>query len=110
MSVCWHRVATLAETPPGSCRTVRAGGRALALVNDGGEIRALDDTCPHEGGSLGRGTVHRGQLICPLHAWVFDVRTGTCRGMPGVAVSCYATRIRGGAIEVEIPREETGAT
>lgn len=104
----WVRVAGLAETPPGTCRTVRAGEFSLALVNDEGRIRALDDACPHQGASLGQGTVVRGNLICPLHSWVFDIDTGACRGMSEPGPRVYPVRIAGDAVEVALPQRDEG--
>jgi nitrite reductase (NADH) small subunit/3-phenylpropionate/trans-cinnamate dioxygenase ferredoxin subunit len=71
--------------------------------NDGGRFFAIDDGCPHQGASLGEGTLHNGRVICPWHSWIFELATGECRGVPGLAVGCYSTRASGGMIEVEIP-------
>jgi len=78
-------------------------GCTVALFNDGGEILAVDDTCPHQGASLGEGLLHRGQVVCPWHAWTFDLRSGECTRVPGISVGRYATRLSGGDVEVEIP-------
>lgn len=99
----WVRVASIEEIPPGAGKPVVAGGLALALFNDDGDILALDDTCPHQGASLGEGLLHRGQVVCPWHAWTFDLRSGDCTRVPGIFVGRYATRLRGGDVEVEIP-------
>jgi len=104
----WVAVAQESEIPAGTGKTVRAGAYDLALFNDAGSFFAIDDTCPHQGASLGEGLFHEGRVICPWHAWVYDVRSGQCRGVPGTAVSCYPTRCVAGAIEVELP-EATGA-
>ena len=99
----WFHVARVDEVPPGRGKTVRAGDRELALFNDGGEFFAVDDTCPHQGASLGEGMLHEGRVICPWHSWIFELRTGACRGVPQLAVTSYATRRSGEAVEVEIP-------
>ncbi len=101
----WVPVAREDAIPSGSGRTVRAAGRLLAVFRDGEALFAIDDTCPHQGASLGEGTLHRGFVICPWHHWMYDVRTGACRGVPGVAVGCYPTRVRDGWIEVALPDE-----
>ncbi len=82
-------------------------GRWIALFRDeAGRFHATDDACPHEGTSLGDGVLHEGRVICPSHAWVFDVRTGACLNMPGVGVACYATRPSGADVEIELPDGE----
>ena len=99
----WFAVARVEEVPCGRGKTVRAGERDLALFNEGGEFFAIDDTCPHQGASLGEGTLHEGRVICPWHSWIFELRTGACRGVPQLAVRCYATRRSGETVEVEVP-------
>lgn len=87
-----------------------ADGQRLALFNDGGEFFAIDDLCPHQGASLGLGSLHAGRVICPWHSWVFELRTGRCprESHPGVAT--YAVRLNAGAVEVELPERGTAGT
>ena len=101
----WVEVAKRADLPPGSGRALQAGGRFIAVYNDGGEVFAIDDTCPHQGASLGDGILHEGLVICPMHAWMFSLRTGQCPSVPDLSVACYATRLTGDAVEVELPEE-----
>lgn len=98
----WIQVAEAATLPPGQGRTVAAGDAELALFNDAGEFLALDDACPHQGASLGTGTLHEGRVICPLHSWVFDVRSGRCPRDTHEPVRTYPTRCRDGVVEVMI--------
>ena len=99
----WVRVASADEVSPGEGRPFKVGDHLVALYNDDGEFFAIDDTCPHQGASLGEGTLHQGRVICPWHNWIFELRTGECRGIPQVAVACYPTRKTGDAVEVELP-------
>ena len=99
----WFKVADAGELSPGSGKTVVAGQQRLALFNDAGNFFAIDDTCPHEGGSLGDGTLHAGRVICPLHSWMFELRTGRCPRDTHEPVNAYPTRRAGEAIEVGIP-------
>lgn len=99
----WIAVARVEELPPGQGKTIRVGDREVALYNDAGRWFAIDDTCPHQGASLGEGTLHEGRVICPWHSWMFVLRTGECAGIPELAVACYPTRRVGDTVEVEIP-------
>ena len=99
----WIRAGSVADVPPGTGRPVTVDGRTIAIFNDGGEILAIDDTCPHEGASLGEGMLHRGEVICPQHQWTFDLRSGESTRVPSPPVACYATRLIDGEVEVEIP-------
>jgi nitrite reductase (NADH) small subunit/3-phenylpropionate/trans-cinnamate dioxygenase ferredoxin subunit len=99
----WVRAAAAADIPPGSGKSVSVAGRWVALFHDAeGGFHATDDTCPHQGASLGEGTYHEGRVICPWHGWVFDVRSGACLVVPAVSVTCYATRPVGDGVEIEI--------
>ena len=102
----WVEVARESEIPHGTGKTVRAGEFDVALFNHDGRFFAIDDACPHQGASLGEGLFHEGRVICPWHSWVYEVRSGECRGVPGTAVACYPTRCSAGAIEVEVPDAE----
>ena len=94
-----HVVAALSDLPPGRCKRVAAGGRDIALFNAGGEVFALADRCPHQGGRLSEGHLvglveaqEPGRYVwsrpneivrCPWHGWEFDLRTGQSRCEPG---------------------------
>ena len=100
----WVRAAKASEIPPGEGRTVWIGRHAIALFHDPERgFFAIDDTCPHQGGSLGEGTYHDGRVICPMHNWIFDVKTGACLVVPEDSVACYATRRSGEDVEIELP-------
>ena len=97
------RAAKASEIPPGEGRNVRVERHQIALFHDPEHgFFAIDDTCPHQGASLGEGTYHEGRVICPMHNWVFDVRTGACLVVPEDSVACYATRRNGDDVEIEL--------
>jgi NAD(P)H-dependent nitrite reductase small subunit len=99
----WVRVARADELPEGQGRAVVAGELRLALFNVGGEYFAIDDTCPHQGASLAEGTLHDGRVVCPLHSWVFDLRTGRCPRETHDPVRAWPTRSVDGMVEVRVP-------
>jgi phenylpropionate dioxygenase-like ring-hydroxylating dioxygenase large terminal subunit len=37
-----------------------------------GNVRAIEDVCPHRGARLSKGTVKGGCIECPYHGWRFD--------------------------------------
>jgi sulfite reductase beta subunit-like hemoprotein/nitrite reductase/ring-hydroxylating ferredoxin subunit len=94
-------VARADAIPPGSATTVMVGNRAVALVNSDGNFCAVADTCPHAGGSLGRGTVDGTSLTCPLHGATFDVRSGEALAGPADGpVAVYPVRVQNGEVSV----------
>jgi len=87
-----HVVAAVGDIPPGTRRLAEINGRAIVVFNLGGEFFALNNRCPHRGGSLFQGKQtglvesdgpgqycysRPGEIIrCPWHGWEFDIRTG----------------------------------
>ena len=59
----------------------------MALFRRGGEVFAIGNACPHQGGSLCDGMVEGDIVICPLHGWEFDLRSGACMTVPGESVA-----------------------
>ena len=108
----WVAACRADALPPGTATTVDVAGRPVALVNAGGSLFAVDDTCPHAGGSLGRGAVDGFSLTCPLHAATFDVRTGEALSGPSAEpVSAYPVRVEQGDIQVGVrPSVPAGAS
>ena len=63
-------------------------------------VYAIDDRCPHRGGPLGAGTLENGEVVCPLHGWAFDLKTGACRSGPDRPVKTYPVRVVDGQVEI----------
>ena len=79
MTVCDLEVAVapLSAIPPGEGRTFDVGGERIAIFHTrSGEVFATQAFCPHKGGPLAEGLVGGSTLICPLHAWKFDLKSG----------------------------------
>jgi nitrite reductase/ring-hydroxylating ferredoxin subunit len=69
-------VAKKSEIPEGGAIGMEVEGKRLALINLGGEIYAIDDDCPHEGGPLSDGTISGEEIECPWHTSRFNIKTG----------------------------------
>jgi nitrite reductase/ring-hydroxylating ferredoxin subunit len=101
----WIDVLDVTELPPGAVRRVQAGERRLAICNEQGRVYAVDHACPHAGGPLGRGTLTDGRLVCPVHHWAFDLKTGLSDpNLPAVHLTFYACRVEGDRILVDPSR------
>jgi nitrite reductase/ring-hydroxylating ferredoxin subunit len=96
------RVAQASELAPGECKVVDAGGRPLALYNVEGTFYATDNECRHRGGPLGDGVLQGHMVICPLHYWKYDVRTGEQEVNASIKVGCYVVSVEGGEVFVEL--------
>lgn len=68
---------------------LRLEGKSIALFNVDDTLYAIDDSCPHAGGSLVVGKLDGRMVQCPAHGLKFDLATGCMRG-GGLAVATYA--------------------
>ena len=67
----------LGHVPPGEGRTFEVRGQRIAVFHTrAGEVFATQAECPHRAGPLSDGLLGGTTLVCPLHAWKFDLRTG----------------------------------
>lgn len=97
------KAANLRDIPQDSAKRAKVGGRDIAVFNVGGKFYAIDNVCPHEGGSLCEGAIFRHEVTCPLHEAAFDIRTGEVLGPPATEnVRSYRVRVRGTDLEVEV--------
>lgn len=71
----------------------RVDGRDVAVFRRGEELLAIGNDCPHQGGSLCDGWVEGDIVVCPLHGWEFDMRTGACMTVPGESVPRYIATV-----------------
>ena len=51
-------------------------GKTLMLAKINDAYYAIDNKCPHMGGSLSDGKLVGSNIVCPRHGSVFDVKTG----------------------------------
>ena len=74
----WIAVAREEELPqPGDWRVVRIGTQSLVVLRaDGGELRAIHNTCRHRGSVLcteESGNFARQRIVCAYHSWTYDL-------------------------------------
>jgi len=96
------RVAVAEDVPVGQGRVVEAEGKVLALFNVDGAFYAIDNACIHRGGPLGEGDLEGRIVLCPWHAWRWDVTTGANANNPAVKMACYQVIVEDGDVFVEL--------
>ena len=99
-----HRVASLADVEHGRLLSVEVEDTRVVLARVDEAIYACGDVCTHRGGRLSEGRIRGARLACPLHGWIFDVRTGKCL-VPsrGDRVPTFPVRVDGDSVFVEMP-------
>ena len=103
MSATWHPLGPVDGFAAVELRGVHVGGASLCIARIGEQFFALDDTCPHAGGSLSEGMLDGREVICPLHAFAFTVDSGDCPDDPGCSARTHPTRVVAGTLEVKLP-------
>jgi len=96
------RAGSTTDVPPGEGRVVEAGGRT-ALFNVSGAFYALDNACSHRGGPLGEGDLDGTVVVCPWHAWRWDVTSGANMNNPAVKMACFPVSLEGDQVWVDLP-------
>ncbi len=104
-STRWYRVAGQDELPEGRVTTVVAGVRSLCLTRCQGEVGALDNRCPHQGGPLGEGSIENGWLRCPWHGYDYNPTTGEPPAGFSDKPESFPVHVRTDGIYVEVPDE-----
>jgi len=97
------RVAAVGDVPAGEGRVMEVGGHTLAVFNIDGTLYCIDNTCTHRGGPLGEGDLDGRVVMCPWHAWRWDVTTGLNVNNPAVKGACFAVTVDNGDVFVDIP-------
>lgn len=98
------KVASAAQIPPGCAVRVTVESREIGLFNRGGTFYAIKNLCPHYGDQLHKGRVTaEGRVVCPGHAWHFDLATGKCTSGPaGASVRTYPVVVKDGDVFIEV--------
>jgi nitrite reductase/ring-hydroxylating ferredoxin subunit len=84
------------------CVVVSVGGQTVALFDDDGVVRAVDNRCPHMGFPLHRGSVCDGILTCHWHHARFDLASGGTLDQWADDVPAFPVEIRDGEVFVDV--------
>jgi nitrite reductase/ring-hydroxylating ferredoxin subunit len=112
-------VGSIAELTEGVPTFVSAGLRSIVLIGWEDEVFALRNICPHQalpftsagpvreriGGTYPGEPLITGEvpvLVCPWHAFKYDIRTGYCINDPSQRVRTYRVVIQHGRILVDV--------
>ena len=69
----------VSEVPAGKPLAVRVSEKlTLAVCELEGVYHAFDEKCPHRGAPLTQGEIAGELIVCPLHHFKFNLKTGRC--------------------------------
>ena len=77
------------EIAEGAGKAVIVDGVQVAVFRRGGQLCAIENICPHAGASLAEGLLEGDEVLCPLHNFRFDIKTGVCSTDPILRVKTF---------------------
>lgn len=89
--------------PNGKVKKVKLGEKEIAILRLGEEVFGFEPFCPHRGASLLNAYPNSsGELICPLHEYRFNLKSG--RPMAGACrdLETYSCILGEGGLEIQI--------
>ena len=86
-------VANCGDIPEGGGRPYKINGKSIAIFRVKDRFYAINNICPHQGASLGKGKLKGYIVSCPLHDQQFDVRSGFGPDGGGYCVVRYDVKI-----------------
>jgi nitrite reductase (NADH) small subunit len=68
-----------------------------------GQVFAVDNRCPHKGGPLAEGMLAGDSVVCPLHAFRYELNTGDCDQAGACPIATYPVTQINQEIYVSLP-------
>ena len=79
----------------GRVTTIQVGKKKVCIAHTIEGFFAVNDKCPHNGASLGNGyCTNEGSVVCPVHRYHFDLKTGRAKSGGGDYVQTYPIEVR----------------
>ncbi len=75
-------------------------GKKLCLIKNQNELFVIQNTCPHAGGILSGGWCKEGNIICPVHRWEYNLKTGRGAEGQGDYIHIYPVDLRDDGVYV----------
>ncbi len=89
----WHKIVD--EVPESDfVKQIIVDNKKLCMVRNNGELYIVENTCPHAGGILSGGWCKDGHLVCPIHRWEYNLKTGRGASGQGDYIDVYPLEMR----------------
>ncbi len=99
----WVFAATMADLPPDGWREVDIDNTAILVINNKGNVYAIENLCTHDGGTLAEGFVEGDDVVCPRHGAKFCIKTGAVTAPPAYeAIKTFPVKIEDGKIFIAL--------
>jgi len=91
----------LDEVQEGATKLLRVKNEEIAVFKHQGQLCAIQNACPHQGGQLSMGWVEDDEVVCPLHGYKFNLKTGACSTDGKLKAKIFTLAARGDGFTVE---------
>jgi nitrite reductase (NADH) small subunit len=88
--------------PEGELKAFQGFGREICVARAGG-LYSFDNRCPHQNAPLSAGTLNGTTVVCPYHAWRFDMCSGMAELAGDPLLMCFEIRQYGTEVFVALP-------
>ncbi|MDH3215338.1 MAG: glutamate synthase-related protein [Candidatus Krumholzibacteria bacterium] len=95
------KIADLKELADREPAHARVGDVDLVVIKVGPDIHVFEGRCRHQGALMSDGSVDGEQLVCGLHGWTYDVRTGANQDASGNDLTTYESWVERDAVLVD---------
>lgn len=93
----------LTDFPDQAMKLVTANAVPIVIIRSGQSVWAMDNRCPHAGGSLCEGVFDGQTVTCPLHGAQFNAADGAVvRGPATTSQRTYPVEVRDGNVRIMI--------
>ncbi len=91
------KVADCRQVRRESPMPIELNGKKIVLYYVDGEYFASEQGCPHMGAPMNEGVVSGKEVVCRLHLWAFDLKTGKCTSdvTSPVDLKVYPVKVEG---------------
>ena len=98
------KACPVSEMSPDSVIQVpRPEGEPIALYRLEDGYYATDDLCSHGSAYLSEGDIEDGNIVCPFHGGMFDIKTGDASAAPCVVpIRSYPVTVEDDAVYIEV--------
>lgn len=94
-------IAANAYVAEGKVNTIVVHNKKICVAHTKEGYFAMQDKCPHNGASLGNGfCTEDGSVVCPVHRYSFDLKTGRATSGGGDAARTYPLEIQDDGIYI----------
>lgn len=95
----WYKIFESAEAlnafvKEGNINLINIGNKKICIAHTSEGFFAVNDKCPHNGASLSNGFITANCVVCPVHRYHFDLKTGRAKSGGGDCADTYPIEIK----------------